>query len=47
MPWLRLWCDILDDPDLLALPRETRWIWTACLAVAKRIEANGELPSTK
>lgn len=47
MPWLRLWTDILDDVDLHALPRETRWGWTAFLAAAKRHNSGGQLPPIK
>ena len=47
MPWLRLWTDILDDPDLHAVPRDVRSVWYDCLAICKRINPTGmtgELP---
>lgn len=47
MPWLRLWVDILDDPDLDALPKDTCWAWTRLLAVAKRNDPQGQLPPAK
>lgn len=47
MPWLRLWVDILDDPDLDALPKDTCWAWTRLLAVAKRNDPQGQIPEAK
>lgn len=44
MPWLRLWVDILDDPDLDALPDDVALAWFKLLAVAKRNDPQGELP---
>ena len=47
MPWLRLWVDILDDPDLHDLPKSTCWGWVLMLAVAKKTKDDGTLPSLK
>lgn len=47
MPWLRLWTDILDDPDLHELPEATCWGWTLMLASAKKFNREGELPPLK
>ena len=47
MPWLRLWVDILDDPDLDSLPKATCWAWTRFLAVAKRNDPQGQLPTAR
>lgn len=47
MPWLRLWVDVLDDPDLSDLPEATCWCWTLMLAAAKKFNREGELPPLK
>lgn len=47
MPWLRLWTDILDNPDLHELSDATCWGWTLMLAAAKRNDMDGALPSIK
>lgn len=47
MPWLRLWADILDDPDLSDLPEATCWGWALMLLVAKKFDRDGELPPPK
>lgn len=44
MPWLKLWIDILDDPDLIELPESTCWAWALMLAAAKKHGQDGELP---
>ena len=47
MPWLRLWTDILDDPDLHDLPNGTCWGWALLLAIVKKYDRDGELPDMK
>ena len=44
MPWLRLWTDILDDPDLHELPHATCWGWALMLVCAKKLDQDGLLP---
>ena len=47
MPWLRLWVDILDDPDLHELPNDTCWGWALMLAAVKRTSDDGTLPPSR
>ena len=47
MPWLRLWVDVLDDPDLYELPEGTCWGWVLMLGAAKRFDCGGDLPPLK
>lgn len=47
MPWLRLWVDILDDPDLHELPNATCWGWVLILTVVKKVNKDGTLPTVK
>ena len=47
MPWLRLWVDILDDPDLCELSDGAFRGWTLMLAAAKKHGNGGTLPDEK
>jgi hypothetical protein len=47
VPWLRLWVDILDDPDLCELSDGAFRGWTLMLAAAKKHGNGGTLPDEK
>jgi hypothetical protein len=47
MSWLKLWVSILDDPDVIGLPDDTKGGWMMILAAAKRHNKDGRLPPLK
>lgn len=47
MPWLRLWCDILDSEKIADLDDNTYRGWTLILIATKRHDAEGVLPPLK
>jgi hypothetical protein len=47
MSWLKLWVSVLDDPDVIGLPDDTKGGWMMILAAAKRHNKDGFLPPLK
>jgi hypothetical protein len=47
MPWVRLWCDILDSPKLFDLSDDLFRGWMLILLCTKKADRGGRVPSPK